>query len=114
MKPSSILEKPDDMKLRWYTQNELQYFPQRFSTPKQHQCLGRCLKNCSDIGTEQKPNSEDESRGSFGGHCEGYTSNATTTKKMHVYCEEEEAHLKERNCDHDANGGCRGNFKGLD
>ncbi len=36
--------------------------------------------------------------------------------KMHVYCEEEEeeAYLKERNSDHDANGGCRGNFKGLD
>jgi hypothetical protein len=34
--------------------------------------------------------------------------------KMHVYCEEEEAYPKERNCDHDVNGGCRGNFKGLD
>jgi hypothetical protein len=72
------------------------------------------LKNCGDIGCQKKPNSKDESRGSFGGHCEGYTSNATTTKKMHVDCEEEEAYLKERNCDHVANGGCRGNFKGLD
>jgi len=73
------------------------------------------LKNCRDIGTQKKPNSKDESRGYFGGHCEGYTSNATTTKKLHVYCEEEEeAYLKERICDHDAKGGCRGNFKGLD
>jgi hypothetical protein len=72
------------------------------------------LKNCGDIGCQKKPNSKDESRGSFGGHCEGYTSNATTTKKMHVDCEEEEAYLKERNRDHVTNGGCRGNFKGLD
>jgi hypothetical protein len=72
------------------------------------------LKNCSDIGTQKKPNSKDESRGSFGGHSEGNTSNASTTQKMHVYCEEEEAYLEERNCDHDANSGCRRNFKGLD
>lgn len=34
--------------------------------------------------------------------------------KKCMYCEEEEAYLKQRNCDHDAKGGCRGNFKGLD